>query len=282
MQKEEHWDLIIRPKVKWYDVDIKGIWDYRDLVMLFVKRDFVSQYKQTILGPLWLFIQPLLTVLVFSVIFGIVANIPTGGVPRLLFYLAAFVPWSYFSECFSKNSNTFTGNASIFGKVYFPRLVRPVSIIISNLYKFMVQMILFMLVYFYFSATGFTGTPNIYILFFPLLILLIAGYGFSLGLIVSSLTTKYRDLNFITGVFLQLMMYGSSIVYSISDLPPKYASYLKWNPLAWIMEACRYSLIGAGTWSWHGLAYATVIMLVLLFIAVVIFNRIEKSFMDTV
>ena len=282
MQKQSHWDLIIRPKVKWYDIDLKGVWHYRDLVMLFVKRDFVSQYKQTILGPLWLFIQPLLTVLVFSVIFGIVANIPTGGAPRLLFYLAAFVPWSYFAECFSKNSNTFTGNASIFGKVYFPRLVRPVSIIISNLYKFMVQMILLVLVYLYFSANGFDGSPNWYILFFPLLVLLIAGYGFSLGLIVSSLTTKYRDLTFITGVLTQLLMYGSSIVYSISDLPPKYAAYLKWNPLAWIMEASRYALLGIGTWSWHGLAYATGIMIVLVFIAVVIFNRIEKSFMDTV
>ncbi len=282
MQTEDHWDLIIKPKTKWYDIDLKGVWNYRELIMLFVKRDFVSQYKQTILGPLWMFIQPLLTVLVFSVIFGLVANIPTGGAPRLLFYLAAFVPWTYFTECFSKNSNTFTGNASIFGKVYFPRLVRPISVTISNLYRFGVQIALFFIVYMVFVINGYSGKPSMNILFFPLLILFPAVYGFSLGLIVSSLTTKYRDLSFVTGVLIQMLMYGSSIVYSIADLNAKYIVYLKWNPLVWVMEAFRYSLIGVGVWSWGGLLYAFLVMLLLLFIAIIIFNKVEKNFMDTV
>ncbi|MFN5183929.1 MAG: ABC transporter permease [Bacteroidota bacterium] len=280
--KDDNWTLIIRPKNKWYEINLKEIWTYRDLILLFVKRDFVSQYKQTVLGPLWMFIQPLLHVLLFSIIFGVIANIPTQGAPRLLFYLAAFVPWTYFSDCFLKNSTTFLSNASIFGKVYFPRLVRPISITISNLYKFGVQLILFFIIYFIFVFKGYSGKPDLKILFFPVLIIFPAVYGLSMGLIVSALTIKYRDLNFITSILIQALMYGSSIVYSITDMPAKLSSYLKWNPFVWIMEAFRYALIGVGTWSWGGLIYSMCVMLLLLIIAIIVFNKTEKNFIDVI
>lgn len=276
------WDLILRSKSKWYDIDLAGVWHYRDLIRLFVRRDFVAQYKQTILGPLWMFIQPLLTVTVFTLIFGVVANIPTDGVPRIVFYLAAYVPWTYFSECFSKNAGTFTSNAGIFGKVYFPRLVQPISVMISNLFRLCVQLLLLAVVYAFFSFKGFDGHPNIYILFFPLIILVLGITGMSMGLIVSSLTTKYRDMNFVTGVVIQVLMYSSSIVYSFSAMPDAYKSILKWNPFLWLIEASRYALLGTGTWNWNGLFYSLGFMFVITFAGIVIFNKVEKSFMDTV
>jgi lipopolysaccharide transport system permease protein len=281
-QNKDHWTIVIKPQSNWYKIDLKEVWNYRDLIMLFVKRDFVSQYKQTILGPLWLIIQPLLSVLVFSVIFGVLAKLPTHGVPRLLFYLSAFVPWTYFSDCFSKNSSTFMSNASIFGKVYFPRLVKPVSVTISNLYKFGIQLILFFVIYFVFFVHGFNGTPRLSILLIPFLVLFPALYGLALGIIVSSLTTKYRDLNFITGVLIQVFMYASSIVFSIIDVSPNLYAYLKWNPLVWIMEAFRYSLVGVGVWSWSGLAYSLVVLIFLLVIALLVFKKTENNFIDVV
>jgi len=218
----------------------------------------------------------------FSIIFGTIADIPTGGAPRLIFYLAAFVPWSYFSECFNRNAGTFTGNAAIFGKVYFPRLVRPISVMISSVYRFAVQALVFTVIYVIFLFQGASICPTTLIFFVPVLVLMTGLYAMSMGLIVSSLTTKYRDLNFITGVIIQLMMYGSSVVFAYSDMPDKLKMYLKWNPLMWIMEALRYATLGIGTWSWIGLGYSACILLVLLFVGIVSFSKVEKSFMDTI
>ena len=281
-QINEDWDLVITSKSSWYDVDLKGVWQYRDLILLFVKRDIISHYKQTILGPLWMIIQPLLTTLMFSLIFGKVANIPTGGAPHLLFYLAAYIPWNYFTECLNKNASTFTSNAGIFGKVYFPRLVRPVSVTISSSYKFFVQFLMFVVIYIIFLCKGYEISPNKMILFLPLLMVYPAVLGFSFGLIISSLTTKYRDLNFVTPVFIQLLMYGSSVVFSISHLSVQYKSILVWNPMVWVIEAFRYALIGVGNWSWIGLGYSSLWMIAVLLISVLIFSRVEKNFMDTV
>jgi lipopolysaccharide transport system permease protein len=276
------WDTVISSRTVWYDIDLKGVWQYRDLIFLFVRRDFVTQYKQTVLGPLWMLIQPLLTTLMFSVIFGRIANIPTGGSPRILFYLAAFVPWTFFTECFNKNAATFSSNAGIFGKVYFPRLVRPVSVIISSFYKFIIQFFLFVIIYAIFVWKGSHIEPTKMFWMLPILLIFPALFGFSLGLIVSSFTTKYKDLNFVTAVIIQLLMYGSSVVFSISDISTPYKAILAWNPLVWVIEAFRYATLGIGTWSWYGLGYAAIWMSALLFIAVIIFNRVEKSFMDTI
>ncbi|MCX6313061.1 MAG: ABC transporter permease, partial [Bacteroidetes bacterium] len=223
----EKWDLVLRPKNKWYEIDIKGVWHYRDLVMLFVRRDFLTAYKQTILGPLWMVLQPLVMTLMFSVIFGRIANIPTGGVPRLLYYLAAFVPWTYFSECLNKSATTFTANAGIFGKVYFPRLVSPISGMISNLFKYSVQLLLFVVIYFIFLSKGLKVSPNYHVVFIPILLIILAGFGLAFGLIITSVTTKYRDLTFLVGVGLQMLMYGSSVVISFSSFGPSLQKYLR-------------------------------------------------------
>ena len=279
---EREWDLVLKPKNRWYEIDLVGVWHYRDLVLLFVRQDFVSQYKQTILGPLWMVIQPLLTTLMFSIIFGTIAAIPTGGAPRLIFYLAAFVPWSYFSECFNRNAGTFTSNAAVFGKVYFPRLVRPISVMISSVYRFAVQALVFTIIYFIFFFQGARICPTTLIIFVPVLILMTGLYAMSMGLIVSSLTTKYRDLNFMTGVIIQLLMYGSSVVFAYADMPDNLKMYLKWNPLMWIMGAFRYATLGIGTWSWIGLAYSSVVLVFLLCVGIISFSKVEKSFMDTI
>lgn len=279
---ETKWDLILRPKNSWYDIDLKGVWHYRDLILLFVKRDFINTYKQTVLGPLWMLIQPLISTIMFAFIFGMVAKIPTGDAPRLLFYMSAFVPWTYFSDCMNKTSNTFSSNATIFGKVYFPRLVTPISVIISNLFKYLVQCFLLMIIYVYYVWNGETISANHYLIFMPFLIILLGGFGMSLGLIISAVTTKYRDLTFLIAVGTQLLMYGSSVVFSIEIFGPELRSYLVWNPFVWIMEACRFATIGVGEWSWGGLAYSAGCMMILMFLSIVVFSRVEKNFMDTV
>jgi lipopolysaccharide transport system permease protein len=277
------WDLIIRPRVKWYQVDLKGVWQYRDLIQLFVRRDFVSSYKQTVLGPVWMLLQPLVNTLMFVFVFVILAHISTGATPPILFYMSAFIPWSYFADCVNRTSSTFTGNAAIFGKVYFPRLVTPISVVISNLIKFGLQMLLFAGIYIGYVLFGTNLHPDWHLLFFPILMLMLAIYGLSIGLIITSLTTKYRDLTFLVGVGIQFLMYASSVALPASTFGPRVSLILKWNPMLWIMEACRFATIGQGAvWNWNGLAYAFVIMCVLLSLAVIIFNRVEKSFMDTV
>lgn len=285
MVGEEKWDLVLRPKNKWYEIDLKGIWRYRDLIALFVRRDFVTSYKQTILGPLWMILQPILTTLVFSLVFGKIANLSTGGAPRLLFYMSAYIPWLYFSESLTKTSTTFIGNSGIFGKVYFPRLVTPISAVLSNLMKFFIQMMVFTCVYFLFALKGVNVSPNWHVFLLPIPLFLLACLSLSCGLIISSFTIKYRDLTFLIGYGMQLLMYGSSVIISISGDSPLILGlrkYLQWNPLVWVNEGFRYALIGVGEWSWYGLLYCALFTLVTLFIAVVTFSKVEKNFMDTI
>jgi len=281
--KAEHWDLVIKPRNKWYQLDLLSVWHYRDLLFLLVRRDFVSVYKQTILGPLWLFIQPVLTTMIYVVIFGNIAKISTDGMPPMLFYLAGITLWTYFADCLNKTSNTFVANAGVFGKVYFPRLVMPLSVLVSNLVKLGIQMLLFIIMWIYFLIKGAAFQPNYtYILFIPFLILLMAGLGLGLGILISSLTTKYRDLTFLVGFGVQLMMYASPIVYPLSAVPAKYKLYLMLNPITSIIEAFKFVFLGTGVFSWHALLYSSIVMLGLLLLSLLVFKKVEKTFMDTV
>lgn len=285
MTEEKDWDLIIKPRATWYSLDLKAIWKYRDLLMLLVRRDFVSLYKQTVLGPVWFFIQPILTTITLTII-GSIAGIPTEGVPRLLFYLSGIVLWNYFADCINKTSNTFVANASVFGKVYFPRLVVPVSILISNLLKFAVQMLLFLCVWIYYMLRTDTVHPHwTYLPVLPLLILIMAGLGLGLGIFISSLTTKYRDLTFLVGFGVQLMMYASPIVYPIQLVQqkfPQYTTIFLINPVSSVIEAFKFIFLGNGYFNYGALLYSALFMLVLLTISVIVFNKVEKTFMDTV
>lgn len=283
MNTEENWDLVIKPRNKWYQLDLKAVWRYRDLLFLLVRRDFVSVYKQTILGPLWLFIQPIITTMMFAVIFGNLAKISTDGIPMTLFYMSGITLWTYFADCLNKTSNTFVANAGVFGKVYFPRLVMPLSVLISNLVKLGIQFLLFLIIWIYYLAQGQQIHPHWgYIWIFPFLIMIMAGLGLGFGILISSLTTKYRDLTFLVGFGVQLLMYASSVVYPISMVPGKYQSLLLLNPVICILESFKYIFLGNGYFSFGALAYSFSFMCVLLFFAVIVFNKVEKSFMDTV
>ncbi|MFN8207214.1 MAG: ABC transporter permease [Bacteroidales bacterium] len=278
----ESWDLIIRPKRGLLDIDLREIWRYRDLVMLFVRRDFVARYKQTILGPLWFLIQPILTTLMFTIIFGRLAGISTDGLPPLLFYLAGTVAWTYFAACLNATSNTFIANAGIFGKVYFPRLTVPLSIVISNLIQFAIQFLLLAAVMLFYYVSGTPVRINSYVLLIPYLVLLMALMGLGFGIIISSLTTKYRDLTNLVAFGMQLWMYATPVIYPLSVIPEKYKIYIMANPVTPIVETFRFSLLGSGTVSAGMLWYATLFTLIILALGVVMFNRVEKSFMDVV
>ncbi|MBR1719175.1 MAG: ABC transporter permease [Phocaeicola sp.] len=278
----QDWTIEIKPRKKWLDVDIKGIWRYRDLLYMYVKRDIVTVYKQTILGPLWFLIQPIFTTVMYMFVFGGLAGISTDGAPQPLFYLSGIMLWNYFSEAFKVSSNVFVTNANVFGKVYFPRLVVPLAGIISNLLKMLIQLGLFIIVYIYFYATGANLSVNWTIILFPYLIFLIAFHAMSWGMIVSSLTTKYRDLTQLVNFGVQLFMYATPVIYPLSAAPEKYRFILQLNPLTPIFEAFKYSCMGCGSLDWGGLLYSTLFMLVTLFFAVLIFNRVERNFMDTV
>ena len=278
----DEWDLIITPRKKWYDLQLRDVWRYRDLIMLFVRRDFVSRYKQTILGPTWLIIQPIMTSLVFTVIFGQIARLPTDGLPQILFYLSGTVLWHYFSNCLTGTSNTFIGNAGIFGKVYFPRLVMPISIVISNLITLAIQFFMFMAFWLFFFLRGSEVRFTWWALAFPLLILLMAGLGLGFGIIISSLTTKYRDLTYLVGFGVSLWMYVTPVIYPVSSIPERLRWIAQVNPITPIAETFRTGFLGAGNASWAGLAYSAAFMIVVMFIGVVIFNRVEKTFIDTV
>lgn len=282
LKEVSEWDLIIEPQNKWYDFHLKKIWNYKDLLLLFVKRDFISVYKQTILGPLWLLIQPILSTIMFTLIFGNIAKISTNGVPPFLFYLTGITLWTYFADCLNKTSNTFTVNANIFGKVYFPRLIMPLSVLISNLFKLGIQLILLFICWIYYLNTTHNINLNISLLLLPVLIIMMAGLGMGLGLIISALTTKYRDLNFLVGFGVQLMMYASPIVYPLSIVSEKYKFFLLLNPVTSIIEAFKYSFLSVGSFSYGYLLYSFTFMIVLLTLGILIFNRVEKSFMDTV
>jgi len=283
MHQSENWDLIIKPKNKWYAIDLLAIWRYRDLLMLLVRRDFVSIYKQTILGPLWFFIQPLITTLTFTIIFGNLAKISTDGVPSNLFYLAGITLWTYFADCLNKTSNTFVANASVFGKVYFPRLVVPISSLVSNLYKLGIQFFMFIIFWVYYLSKSQVIAPQWnFMWLLPVLIFLMAGIGLGFGVLISSLTTKYRDFTFLIGFGVQLMMYASPVVYPISIVPEKYKLYLLLNPVSSIIETFKFIFLGSGYFSWTALGYSVIFMTCLLILSIIIFNKVEKTFMDTV
>lgn len=276
------WTKILRPKTGWFDVHLGELWHYRDLVGLFVWRDFVAVYKQTILGPLWYLIQPLLITLVFTVIFGNIAKLPTDGLPPFLFYLSGVVMWKYFADCLTKTSGTFEGNAHIFGKVYFPRLVVPVSVVISNLIAFSLQLLLMSLVSIYFLAKGAEFSPRPLLLFFPLLVVQMAALGLGCGIIISSLTTRYRDLTHLVGFGVQLWMYATPILYPSSFIPGKWAWLLHLNPMTAVIEVFRCGAFGAGTIDPGGWLLSAALTLLILVAGIILFSRVERSFMDTV
>ena len=279
---DKNWDLEIKPKRHIFDINFKEIWDYRDLLMMFVKRDIVTVYKQTVLGPVWFFIQPIMTMFVYIFVFGNIAGISTDGIPKALFYLSGIVLWNYFSESFTQTSDTFAQNAQIFGKVYFPRLIMPMSKVVSGLIKFAIQSSLFFALYSFYLLTTDVLHPNITILITPLLVLLMAGMGFGFGIIFSSLTTKYRDLKFLIQFGIQLLMYATPIIYPMSTIPEKMRFYLELNPIAHIIEAFKFAFLGAGEFSVGGIVYASIFTITTLILGVLIFNKTEQSFMDTV
>lgn len=282
---KENWLFEITPKNKLFNLNLKEVWQYRDLLMLFVKRDVVTLYKQTILGPLWYLIQPLFTSVIFTIIFNKIAGIDTGNIPPFLFNLAGVTSWNYFKECLTATSDTFKKNASLFGKVYFPRIIMPMSIVISNLLKFGIQLGVFIGFYVYYVFSGYAIFPNKWIVLYPLLIIIMGMLGLGLGMIISSMVTKYRDLTFLVGFGVQLLMYVSAVMYPISLVKEKLADYswiVEYNPMAHIIETSRIMLLNDGKFDFYGIMYSVVITIIIFFVGLLIFNRTEKSFIDTV
>ena len=272
----------ITSKRSLFDVKLKDIWEYRDLLVLLVRRDFVSFYKQTILGPLWFFIQPIFTTVIFTFTFSNLAGISTGGLPAPLFYLAGITVWNYFVDCLLKTSSVFRDNAGIFSKVYFPRLIVPLSIVVSNLIRFGIQLLLFIQAMLYYSYKGGVMHPNSYLLLFPVLVVLMAALGLGAGMIISALTTKYRDLIFLLSFGIQLLMYATTVIVPLSAAPDKYKWIIELNPMTSILETFRYGFLGKGSFSWSSLGYTAAFTLVVLVLGVLIFNKVEKTFLDTV
>jgi len=282
MSNQGNWTTVIKPKNKLLHVDLDEIWQYRDLLSMFVKRDIVTQYKQTVLGPAWYFIQPALTTIMYMVVFGGIAKISTDGLPQPMFYLAGIVCWQYFADCLNKTSTTFTTNQNIFGKVYFPRLIVPLATVTSNLVRMGIQFLLFIGVYFYFLIIGVKVAPNIYALLIPVLIVMLAGLALGFGILISSLTTKYRDLSILFTFIVQLWMYATPVIYPLSTMSPKRQWIMALNPVTSILESFKYGTMGVGTFNWGQLTYSFVFMLVLLAVGIVVFNKVQRSFMDTV
>ena len=282
VEDDDTWTEIIQPRTSLFDLGLRDVWRYRDLVMLFVRRDFVSTYKQTVLGPIWFFIQPLLTTLTYVIIFGNVARLPTDGLPALLFYLSGVTIWNYFAQTLTATATVFRDNAGIFGKVYFPRLTMPLSIVISNLVRFGIQLGLFLVVWAYYLLTTDALHPNALMLLTPVLVVLMGLLSLGLGMVFSALTTKYRDLAILLTFGVQLAMYATPIIYPASSLPANYRWLLQANPMTPIVETFRYAFLGSGTFSWVSLLYSAVVTFVLLLLGTVVFNRVQKSFTDTV
>lgn len=279
---KERWDLVIKPSTSLLELKINSIFSYFDLLVLFVKRDITVVYKQTILGPLWFFIQPVFTTIVFTFVFGKIANISTDGIPQPLFYMSGIVIWNFFADCFNKTSNTFTQNAGIFGKVYFPRLISPISVVISNLLKFFIQFILFIIIYLFYSFKANSFNISITIILFPILIMIMGLLGLGLGIIFSSLTTKYKDLTFLIQFGVQLLMYATPIIYTLNSISARYKVFILLNPISSVVEIFRYIFFGRGEFNIVWLAYSLFLTLIILFIGIIIFNKTEKTFMDTV
>ena len=289
MSEIQEWTTVIKPKDKFWSVDFKELWKYRDLTTLFVKRNIITQYKQTILGPLWFVIQPIMTVFMYMVVFGGIAGIGTDGIPQPLFYLAGTCMWHYFSDCLNKTSNTFVSNSGLFGKVYFPRLIVPIANVTSNLLRFGIQLSLFIVVYIIYAIIGCEATVNWYALLFPVLVVMMAGLALGFGILISSLTTKYRDLQILFSFIVQLWMYATPIVCPLCLVKGKTAAgmdlytIMHLNPVTPVLETFKYGVLGAGEFiGWGWLAYSFIFMVVLLVFGVVIFNKTQKSFMDTV
>jgi lipopolysaccharide transport system permease protein len=289
--KHEKWLFEISPKTSLLDLNLKEVWQYRDLLLLFVKRDVVTVYKQTILGPLWYLIQPLFTSVIFTLIFNNIANIETGLVPAFLFNLAGITVWNYFKECLVATSDTFTKNANIFGKVYFPRIIMPMSVVVSNLLKFGIQLFIFILFYVIYIFNGALISPNATILLFPVLVLFMGMLGLGLGMMISSMVTKYRDLKFLMGFGVQLLMYVSVVMYPLSlitqkinegKIPGFVGDIIIYNPMTQIIESARYMLLNEGSFSYTGFLYTGVVSSVILLLGLLIFNKTEKTFIDTV
>ncbi|QHT65780.1 ABC transporter permease [Rhodocytophaga rosea] len=281
--KAKKWTLIIKPKTNWFDLHLYDLWRYRDLLFMFVRRDFVSVYKQTILGPLWFIVQPLLTTLMFIIVFDKVAEIPTDSAPPALFYLSGLVIWNYFSSCLTKTATTFTANENLFGNVYFPRLIVPLSNVLSALIGFGIQLLLLLVLiaYFYFFLNS-TIHFNTYIFLIPFLLLIVAALGLGLGIIISSVTTKYRDLTFLITFGVQLLMYATPVIYPVSFFKGKYKAFLLANPITPLIEVFRYSLLGIGEFNIWYISYSFLFTFITLLIGILIFNRVEKNFMDVI
>lgn len=281
-EQMENWTEIIEPKTKLLDLRLNELWRYRDLVVMFVRRDFVANYKQTILGPIWFFLQPLLTTVTYIFIFGRMAGLSTDGLPMLLFYLAGVTIWNYFSETLNKTATVFKDNAQMFGKVYFPRLTMPFSIVLSNLVRFAIQLLLFISVWVWYLFQNNTIHPNYLMILTPVLILMMGLLALGLGMIISAMTTKYKDLIFLLTFGIQLLMFATPVIYPLSSLPEKYQWIILANPMTAIVETFRYAFLGSGTFSWLHIGYSAAVTIVILLIGTIIFNRVEKSFTDTV
>lgn len=282
---DKNWDLIIQNKSSLFRLDLHEVWRYRDLLRMYVKRDIITFYKQTILGPMWFFIQPIMTTIMFMFVFGGIAGISTDGVPQAVFYLAGLVCWNYFADCLTKCSDTFNANQQIFGKVYFPRLIVPFSIVISNMVKMGIQLVLFLVVYAYYFIVLGTFEINWTIVLFPVLLLMLASLGLGFGLVISSLTTKYRDLRFLVTFGVQLWMYATPVIYPLSVMKQNYPDKI-WvivaNPLTAIIETFKYGFTGVGVFEWNYLLYSFVMSIAVLLLGIIVFNRVQKNFMDVI
>lgn len=281
--ESEDWDLIIRPKRNWLELHLGDLWRYRDLILLFVRRDFVAQYKQTILGPAWFVINPLIATLMYTVVFGNIAKLSTDGLPQVIFYMSGVILWEYFAQCLTQTSTTFVTNANIFGKVYFPRLAVPISLVISHLFKFGLQFAFFLCFWAYFFATSAPIQMNWAALLFPILVMNMAALSLGLGIIITSMTTKYRDLQNLLTFGIRMAMYATPVIYPLSSVESSRFHWLLWiNPMSPIIETFRYGFLGTGSFHLGHLLYSIIFSLIALFIGIVFFNRIEKNFMDTV
>lgn len=282
---EEEWDIIIKPRDNKFTLNLKEIWNYKDLFTIYVNRNITTVYKQTILGPLWFFIQPIFSTIMFTFIFGGIAKISTDNLPQPLFYMAGILLWNYFTDCLNVSSSTFAGNAGIFSKVYFPRLIVPLSGITSNLFKFGIQLLMFFALYIYYYVDGATISINLYALLFPLLIVMIALLGFGFGIIISSLTVKYRDLGILIAFAIGLAMYATPIAYPLSVMAERYSDWMwiiQLNPMSAIIETFKFGFLGAGTFSWGALAYSFVFSIVIAIYGIRVFNKTERNFVDIV
>ncbi|NOU47436.1 MAG: ABC transporter permease [Bacteroidales bacterium] len=284
-EPNKSWNLVIKPKGNLFSLNLKEIWQYRDLLEMYIKRDIITVYKQTILGPVWFFIQPIFTTIVFMFVFGGLAGIPTDGIPPALFYLSGIILWNYFSETLNKNADIFIANQLIFGKIYFPRLIAPLAVTITGLFKMLIQFLVFILVYAYYVVDGSTVSINQYALLLPVLIFILAGLSLGFGIIISSMTTKYRDLKFLISFAIQLLMYASPVIYPLSVMEGNYKKYM-WliqaNPVTAVMETFKFGFLGQGIFSWFALCYSLIFSIIILLIGIMVFNRVERNFMDVI